>query len=185
MSENKKRKSMSTKELVTIAMMVALISVVSPMAITMPSGVPLTLQTFIVSLAGVFLYSKWGTISVGIYILLGAIGLPVFSSYGSGLAKLFGPTGGFIFGFLFLAYFSGVKIKRKKKWATFLLRFIITMLGLFICHMLGILWFAYFTEGSFISSALIVSLPYLIKDMISLVAAISIGDILRKRIKID
>jgi biotin transport system substrate-specific component len=181
----RKKETFTTKKMVTIALMVAVIAVISPLAIPMPSGVPITLQTFVIALAGTFLYAKWGTISVGIYILIGAIGLPVFSSYGSGLGKLFGMTGGFIWGFLFLAFFCGIQIKTKKKWLTFLLRFVLGLVGLALCHLLGILWFTYVTEGSFVASALLVSLPYLVKDIISVFAGIMIGDILRKRIPME
>lgn len=181
-NENKER--FTTRKMVTVAMMVAVICVISPLAIPMPSGVPITLQTFVIALAGAFLFSKWGTVSVGIYILIGAIGVPVFSSYGSGFGKLFGMTGGFIWGFLFLAFFCGLQIKTKKKWMTFFLRVLFGVVGLIVCHLLGILWFSFVTEGTFIKSALLVSLPYVIKDIIFVFAGILIGDVLRNRIRL-
>lgn len=180
--ENMNHNSFTTRKMVTIALFVAILCIVSPIAIPMPSGVPVTLQTFVMALAGAFLYSKWGTISVGIYILIGAIGVPVFSSYGSGFAKLFGMTGGFIWGFLFLAFFCGIRIKTKKKWLTLSLRFLFGIMGLIICHLLGISWFTIVTEGSFVASIFLVSIPYLTKDIISVIAGIMIGDLLEKRV---
>ena len=184
-SENKSQNSFTTKKMVTIALSVAILCIVSPLAIPMPSGVPVTLQTFVIALSGAFLYAKWGTISVGIYILIGAIGVPVFSSYGSGFAKLFGMTGGFIWGFLFLAFFCGIQIKTKKKWLTLSLRFLSGILGLIFCHLLGIIWFSVVTEGFFIASAFLVSIPYLAKDIISVIAGIMIGELLQERISIN
>ena len=75
--------------------------------IRIPIGpVPVTLSSFFVLLAGVILGSGWGTASVGIYLLLGALGLPVFTA-GGGLALFAGPTGGYLLGFLPAAFLAG------------------------------------------------------------------------------
>ena len=179
------RKKFTTKKMVSIALMVAIICIISPIAIPMVSGVPITLQTFIIALAGSFLHSKWGTSSVFLYILLGGIGIPVFSAYGSGFGKIFGITGGFIWGFLFLAFFCGIQIKTKKKWFHYFLRFLFGFIGLLLCHIFGILQFSFITENSFISSAIIVSIPYLVKDIISVFAGIILGELLHNRIHFE
>lgn len=82
------------------------------------SPVPVTLQVFFVLLAGSMLKSKWGSLSMIVYTLLGVAGLPVFSGGSSGLGVLFGPTGGYIFGFIAAAFFIGKlaeKAERAKK----------------------------------------------------------------------
>jgi biotin transport system substrate-specific component len=183
MSKNKKE--FTTKKMVSIALMVAIICIISPIAIPTVSGVPITLQTFIIALAGAFLHSKWGTSSVFIYILLGAVGIPVFSGYGSGFGKLFGMTGGFIWGFLLLAFFCGLQVKTKKTWIYYFLRFVFGVIGLLSCHALGILQFSILTESTWIASALLVSVPYLIKDILSVFAGIFLGELLRKRIHME
>jgi biotin transport system substrate-specific component len=71
------------------------------------SPVPVTLQVFFVLLAGSMLKSKWGGLSMIVYTLLGIAGLPVFSGGSSGIGVLFGPTGGYIIGFIFAAYIIG------------------------------------------------------------------------------
>jgi biotin transport system substrate-specific component len=71
------------------------------------SPVPVTLQVFFVLLAGSMLKSKWGSLSMIVYTLLGVAGLPVFSGGSSGLGVLFGPTGGYIFGFIAAAFLIG------------------------------------------------------------------------------
>ncbi|MDY9926884.1 biotin transporter BioY [Methanosarcina sp.] len=71
------------------------------------SPVPVTLQVFFVLLAGSMLKSKWGSLSMIVYTLLGIAGLPVFAGGSSGIGVLFGPTGGYIFGFILAAYLTG------------------------------------------------------------------------------
>ena len=71
------------------------------------SPVPVTLQVFFVLLAGSMLKSKWGSLSMVVYTLLGVAGLPVFAGGSSGMGVLLGPTGGYIFGFILAAYLIG------------------------------------------------------------------------------
>ena len=71
------------------------------------SPVPVTLQVFFVLLAGSMLKSKWGSLSMVVYTLLGVAGLPVFAGGSSGIGVLLGPTGGYIFGFILAAYLTG------------------------------------------------------------------------------
>lgn len=71
------------------------------------SPVPITLQVFFVLLAGSMLKSKWGSLSMIVYTLLGIAGLPVFAGGSSGIGVLFGPTGGYIIGFILAAYIIG------------------------------------------------------------------------------
>jgi biotin transport system substrate-specific component len=79
------------------------------------SPVPVTLQVFFVLLAGSMLKSKWGSLSMIVYTLLGVAGLPVFSGGSSGLGVLFGPTGGYIFGFIAAAFLIGKLAERAER----------------------------------------------------------------------
>ena len=88
-------------------MFAAVIAVLAQIAIPLPSGVPVTLQTFAVALTAVVLGARLGSLSTLIYILLGAAGAPVFTGFYGGLGAIVGKTGGFIWGFLFLAFFTG------------------------------------------------------------------------------
>ena len=85
-----------------IAMLTAVTSVLSIMQIPTPWGVPFTLQTAAVALSGYVLGEKYGTISTILYVLLGTIGVPVFAGMSAGPGVLFGATGGYIFGFIFM-----------------------------------------------------------------------------------
>ena len=97
MSSSEKKK-MSAKDMAFTGMFAAVIAVLSQIAIPLPSGVPVTLQTFAVALAGYTLGMKLGGLSAIVYVLIGAVGVPVFSGFKGGLGSLTGPTGGFIWG---------------------------------------------------------------------------------------
>ena len=131
------------------------------------AGVPLTLQTFAVAFCGYILGKYNGILACLVYLSLGAIGLPVFAGFGGSLAFLAGPTGGFLFGFLFLSFFCGVPSAKSSATNCFF----ISLIGLLICHLLGILWFSYVSNISLIQSFLLSSLPYLLKDILSVIFA--------------
>lgn len=97
-----------TKQMVLIALMTAVTCVLGPLSIPLPfSPVPISLTNFAIFLAIFVLGMKNGTISFIIYLLLGAVGVPVFSSFRGGLQVLAGPTGGYLIGFIFLALIMG------------------------------------------------------------------------------
>jgi len=149
-----------------VALMACFICICAQIAIPF-GGVPLTLQTFAVAFCGYTLGKYKGVLACLIYLSLGAIGLPVFSGFGASLAFLFGPTGGFLFGFLILSFFCGsVSYENSAP-----MSFFISLIGLLLCHLSGILWFAHITDVSFAQSALLSSLPYFIKDILSLIFA--------------
>ncbi|MBR3053552.1 MAG: biotin transporter BioY [Firmicutes bacterium] len=97
-----------TEDIVKTAMMTALTCVLAQIAIPMPGGVPMTLQTFAVTLAGIVLGPRLGAVSMLIYVLLGAVGVPVFAGFGGGAQILAGPTGGFLISFPIMAFLIGL-----------------------------------------------------------------------------
>ena len=103
----------STKTLTLIGLTTAALCILGPMSIPIPvSPVPLSLTNFAIYLIIYILGMKHGTISVFIYLCLGTVGLPVFSAFSGGPSKLFGPTGGYLIGFLFLALIQGFLMER-------------------------------------------------------------------------
>ena len=122
-------------------MFTAIISVLSILTIPTPWGVPFTLQTFAIALAGFVLGKKYGTISVALYVLLGLIGVPVYAGMKAGPGVLFGATGGYIFGFILMAFFSGLAMesvrRNSKKVSGMVLAVLFSILGLACCHILG------------------------------------------------
>lgn len=167
--------------MIEIALASAVIAVLSQLSIPFPSGVPMTLQTFAICLCGYILKTKKGLIALVVYLLLGIIGLPVFASLKSGIGVLFGYTGGFLFGFIFLVLFSGigVQIARKKSLLIRILcSFLFSLLGLVLCHFCGVIGYALVANVSFSASFLAVSVPYLLKDIFSIVLAILFAEVM-------
>ena len=171
-------KRVSTRSIVITGMFAAVIAVLAQVALPMPSGVPVTLQTFAIALTGVVLAAKLGMAAAGVYILLGAVGVPVFSGFAGGLGILFGKSGGFIWGFLFLALLCGLGCQIKNKvvgWG-------LGIVGLAVCHLLGIFQFMVLMKMGFAESALLVSVPFLIKDVVSVAFAFVLGLQIRKQL---
>ncbi len=176
------QKTMDRKKIINMTLtgvMAALIVVFTMISIPMPSGVPVTLQTFGIALAGFILGAKFGSLSLITYTALGAIGLPVFSGLQGGFGILLGVTGGFIWGFILMALICGLGKNFNNKIVTIAFG----MLGLIVCHIFGIVQFTLVTGGDFISSALLVSVPYLIKDVISVVGAFVVAMVINKALE--
>ncbi|MBS3977444.1 MAG: biotin transporter BioY [Syntrophomonadaceae bacterium] len=106
---------MKLRSLILVALFAAITSVLAQVSIPVPfSPVPLTGQTFAVFLAGAILGSKLGAMSMVVYLLLGAIGLPVFAQAKAGIGVLIGHTGGYLFGFVVGAYILGKIVENSK-----------------------------------------------------------------------
>ncbi len=148
-------------------MFTAIIAVLTMISIPLPTGVPITLQTFAIALCGYTLGKKYAAISVFAYLFIGLIGIPVFSGFKGGPSVFAGYTGGFLIGFLAMAFICGIFTGKEK-------RFLALALGvpaLLSCHLLGVLWFSHVTGSGFVKAFLTVSLPFLIKDGASVIVA--------------
>ena len=165
------------RDMAFIAVFTAIIAALSQVSIPMPNMVPITLQTFAVSLAGYFLGAKKGVASVGVYVMLGAVGAPVFASFKSGFAVLIGYTGGFIWGFIPLAFLCGILADKKLGMA-------LGVLGIVVCHLLGSIQYMILSGNGFWASVALVSLPYILKDLLLIPAAFFISKTIKKRIRL-
>ncbi len=167
-------KKFKLKDLVYIAMFTALTAVCS--WIFIPIGdVPVTLQTFAVFCAAGMLGMKRSFISVAVYILLGAAGVPVFSGFKGGFGALAGPTGGYIVGFLFTVIVASLIIKafKRKMFPVCCLAF---AAGLIVCYAFGTAWFyvVYTKNTGEIGLATVLLkcvVPFLIPDAVKIAAA--------------
>lgn len=172
---------MKTKSLVICALMAALTAVFSQIAV--PIGpVPINLALLSIFVAGAFLGPVYGTLSQLVYVLLGAIGVPVFAHFSGGLSIVVGPTGGYIIGYIFTAFITGIIIKKSKK--SILMYVIAMILGLVACYTLGTAWFMYVTKRTLMESLALCVLPFLIGDAVKIALAIVITKRLEKVIKI-
>ena len=128
---------MQTLDMAYIGLFAVVIAICS--WISIPTVVPFTLQTFAVFLAVAVLGGKRGTLAVIVYVLLGAVGLPVFSGFKGGIGVLLNSTGGYIIGFVFsaLVMWAFEKSFGKKTWALILSM----VLALAVCYAFGTVWF--------------------------------------------
>jgi len=168
---------MKAASMTRVALFAALIAVLSQLSIPMPTGMPLTLQTFAAALAGYVLGPRHGTAAVGVFLALGAVGLPVFSGFTGGLGRLFDVTGGFLWGFLALAALCGLGRTARSRAAALAAG----AAGLLVCHAAGAAWYAAVTGTNWRYAVLLISAPYLAKDLFSLAGAWAIASRLRPR----
>ena len=166
---------MTTKRMTRIALCAALLA---PCAwLSVPTQPPFTMQTFGVFLTLLLLGAKDGTIAIGLYILLGALGVPVFSGFNGGMGALMGPTGGYIVGFLLICLIFGLLCG---KGAGLWLKALALLLGLAVCYAFGTLWFVkvYGDMKGPISTLTALSMcvfPFIVPDLAKLALALWAG----------
>lgn len=166
----------TVRDLSYAAMGVALIAVCSWLSVPalVPSMVPFTLQTFAVCLLAALFGWKLGLATILGYLLLGAVGVPVFAGFKGGLGALLGVTGGYLVGFLFTALVVGLAADRLGRKLPVLLGAMV--LGLALCYAFGTAWFVLvYTRSSGpigVGTALAwCVLPYLLPDAVKLTLA--------------
>lgn len=161
---------MKTRDIVLIGVFAAMICVFAPFSV--PVGpIPISLASFAVYIASA-LGAKKGCAAVGIYILIGALGLPVFSGFSGGISKIAGLTGGYIIGYMFCALLSGIIIERAgNKKSAYPMAFII---GTAVLYAFGTAWFMIQSGNGLYESLLACVIPFLIGDAVKIAAASAI-----------
>ena len=155
-------KKISTSTIAMIALMTAVTCILGPLSV--PIGpVPISLTNLAIYFTVILLGWKKGTVSYVIYLLIGLVGVPVFSSFSAGPAKLFGPTGGYLIGFIFLAMISGWFI----------------VLGTAVCYALGTAWLAYEAEMTFQAALMAGVIPFIIGDIAKMIVAIIVAPMIK------
>lgn len=174
------KKKISIKEISLIAMMAAVITVCSWLSLPVMT-IPVTLQTFAVFLTLLILGGKNGTLSILVYILLGLVGVPVFSGFKAGPTALFGVTGGYIIGFLLtgIIFFLITKFVSEK----LVVKIISLVIGLIVCYAFGTAWFIYVyntgeTQIGLISALSMCVFPFIIPDLLKLALATALYKLL-------
>lgn len=170
-----------TYDIVYIAVFAVIMAICS--WISIPAAVPFTLQTFGVFIAVGVLGGKRGSLAVLVFILLGAIGIPVFANFSGGIGVLAGPTGGYIIGFLFsaLLMWAMEKLPGKKS----VMQIVSMIVGLIVCYAFGTVWFVIVygrMNGPIGFTAALVScvVPFIIPDIIKIALAYVLSRKLRK-----
>ena len=169
---------LTTRDLSFAALMAALMCVLSPLAI--PIGpVSLTLQTMVVALTGYVLGAKKGILSVVVYLLIGACGLPVFSGFRGGVEVLTGATGGYLIGFLFMAALCGLG-KKRALWQGILAG----LGGLLVVYIIGTIQLKLVSGMTFVQAIMAGVVPFVVKDAASVACAALLARALAKRVKL-
>nr|WP_027870394.1 biotin transporter BioY [[Eubacterium] cellulosolvens] len=174
-----KTKKLNPTTMATIAVMTAVMCIFGPMSV--PIGpVPISLTVFTVFLSVCILGAWKGTLAYIVYLLIGLTGIPVLSNYTGGPEKLFGPTGGYLIGFIPMALISGFFIDRFRK----IIGLQVTgmLLGLAVCYAFGTAWLAVMAGMTFSAALKAGVLPFVPFDLIKIAVSVVIGRAVRTRL---
>ena len=172
---------MKVKDMTLTAVMAALICIAGPLTIA-AGPVPLSLATFAVYLAGTILGKKWGTIAAGLYLLIGMIGVPVFSGFSGGFQKLAGVTGGYLVGYLPCAFLSGFGMERMEQKGQKWILPVMMIAGTAVLYAIGTGWFIIQTGNAPGAALSLCVLPFLPGDALKITAAVLLTGPVRKTV---
>ncbi|MBW2671581.1 MAG: biotin transporter BioY [Deltaproteobacteria bacterium] len=168
--------STSLRMTVYASLLAALIAAGAYLAL--PIGpVPIVLQNLFVFLSGLLLGPRWGVASVGVYLMAGALGLPVFAGGIGGIGRFAGPTGGYLLGYLPAVYVIGWISKKSKERAA--VDVLAMVCGSIIIYTCGVSWLK-ILSGMTLAKTLVVGMyPFILGDIIKIAAAVPIAKALR------
>ena len=163
----------SVRDICYAGLFAAVIAVMAQISIPMPLGVPMTMQTFAITLAAVVLGSKLSAIASLVYLALGAVGVPVLANFSGGFDKFVGPTGGFLISFPLMAYIIGLGVEHRDAFK-----------GAFVTAVIvvGVAMFVVVAHSTIAVGITACVLPFIPTAIIKAVLACAIGLNLRKRI---
>lgn len=164
---------LTTKQMTGIAIMTALCCILGPFTVSV-GPVPVSLSTLAIFLCVYALGMRDGTIAVGLYILLGLFGLPVFSGFSGGVAKVMGPTGGYIVGYLFLAVISGFFIDSVPVKKVYL-HLVGMLCGEAVLYVFGTAWFIFLMRMPLSQALMLCVVPFIPFDLVKMVLATVLG----------
>lgn len=181
--KDEKKPVFTVREMVFTAICAALICILAP--ISVPVGaIPVSLGTFAIYFSAALLGGKRGTVAVIVYIMLGMVGLPVFTGMRGGIAVLFGATGGYIIGYIPLAFLTGVfsdmKLNKRSKfnWAMPLGM----VLGTAALYTFGTAWFMIMSGSTLKAALLACVVPFLAFDAGKIIFAAMLAAVLRPQL---
>jgi biotin transport system substrate-specific component len=169
----------TTKNYSIIAFCGAIIAVLAQITIPIPV-IPLTMQTLAVGLISTIIPWRQSVAAVSVYVIMGAIGLPVYANFTGGVGILFGPTGGFLLSFVLMAFVIGYyqSIVGYSKWQAISAN----LLGMLINLIIGTVWLKYYLQLSWIEAFMSGFVPFIVVGVIKAVLAASIGLTIRIRL---
>ena len=164
----------SVRDICYAGLFAAVIAVMAQISIPMPLGVPMTMQTFAITLAAVVLGSKLSAIATLVYLLLGAVGVPVLANFSGGIDKFVGPTGGFLISFPIMAYIIRDAFKGAFPVAV--------VVGTVVNYIVGVILFVIVAHSTVSVAVSACVLPFIPTAIIKAVLACVLGLNIRKRI---
>ena len=177
-------KKSNIQNLTLTALVAAILCVMGPLVI--PIGmIPMSLTNMVIYLA-IILDKKRATISVVIYLLIGFVGLPVFAGFTGGVGKLLGPTGGYLIGYLVLSWIAGKvsealnRVQRTEKLK--MKQMLALGVGTLGLYLVGTLWLMVQSNLTLVSALSVGVLPFVVFDIMKIVAAVALGNSIKKRI---
>jgi biotin transport system substrate-specific component len=178
------KSKISTKDMTLTAVMTALICIAGPLSIAV-GPIPLSLASFAVYMAGAVLGSKRGTLAVALYLLIGLIGVPVFSGFSGGFQKLAGVTGGYLIGYLPCAFLTGLGTKDRTDG-----RFpwelpVMMVAGTVVLYLIGTIWFMVQTGNPLGGALSMCVLPFLPGDAVKIIAATLLTVPVRRAVRLQ
>lgn len=179
-----RKHTFSTRDLVLGGMFAGVMAVISQLSIPMPTGVPITIQLFGVTLIGVVLGWRLGLLAMLTYILLGAAGLPVFSNLRGGLGVLTGVTGGYLWSYPLMVALCGIRPRTGNARLDTLLTILLTLLGLAVVETIGGLQWAALAGDKTVAAVFAYSIvAFIPKDILLAILAVLIGTPMQKMLK--
>ena len=173
-----KVQGIKTKDLVLTGMFTAILCVMSQIVIPV-QPIPFTLSLFALFLIGALLQPRYAFLSALVYLLLGAFGVPVFAGLRGGLMHLTGPTGGYLMAYPLMTLITALFYMLGKKHRILSLTLGMTI-SLFLCYLIGTLWFTYITGKTLYVALTLCVFPFVPFDILKIVLAISVSLLIRK-----
>jgi len=168
------------KTMTTCALFAAIMCICGPLSV--PIGpVPVSLTNLVLYFAIMILDTKKSFVSYLLYLLIGIVGLPVFSGFQGGLGKVVGPTGGYLVGFLLMVIIGGIIMEKTeaKIWITILGM----ILGTIVCYAFGTVWFMAIMDYELMPALALCVWPFIPFDLVKIVIAVLAGKVVRKRLE--
>lgn len=156
------------KNMCYCSMFACIVALLAQIKIDLPGLVPITLQTLGIYIIACSLTPKSAVITTIVYVIMGSIGLPVFTGFRGGLSSLLGPTGGYIFSFPITSLIISIIINNKNS----IIRKIIAMsTSTAVCYLIGTIWFIYVTNNTIITALTVCVIPFIFGDIIKIAIA--------------
>ena len=180
----KEKNFFNLKDMVLMALFAALTCVLAPLAV--PIGpVPISLTNLVIYFSLYVLGWQRATITYIVYLLLGLVGLPVFSGFEGGVGKVAGPTGGYLIGFIFMAIVCGLlmQVKKDKKIVNIVFCVVGMLIGTAIAYAFGTMWFCYSTGTGLGAAMALCVIPFIPGDLIKIAIAAVVAPTVANQIK--